>query len=422
MIRVSENKQYFIKDGKKFFYLGDTVWSTFTNATSEEFLEYLEYRRSQGFNSLQINILPQWDRSMPDVDIHPFEINDKGIYNFYSINEKYFDRAEKFLEMAVDKGFIPNLVVLWGNYVKDTWISERVPQTLMPYDAIVPYVCYAVKRFSRFNPMYMISGDTDFRSEDSIMYYLTALKTIKELTPHALCTLHLAPTAFLPDEIVSSGYLDFYMYQSGHGSDQSTTYTLPEAFGSLPLKRPVLNGEPCYEGIGEEKYGMRFGRFHLRRATWHSLLCGAKAGITYGAHGIWNWHKNNSEYSWKGTFHPPFDWKTALRFEGAWDMAFAKHVFEEYDMFEFESCDMVMTSNNEIKMAANRDMSRFAIYLPYATDINIKLNLERYDVTLINLNNRFYGKPEIIAGKEFSTIKLYQVNADMIVIGNESKT
>lgn len=55
-----------MKNGKPFFYLADTCWSAFTNIKDNDWDYYLDYRKSQGFNTLQINILPQWDASATD--------------------------------------------------------------------------------------------------------------------------------------------------------------------------------------------------------------------------------------------------------------------------------------------------------------------------------------------------------------------
>ena len=58
-ITISENKRYFKKNNKNFFYFADTCWSAFTNIDLDSWEYYLQYRRRQGFNVLQINILPQ---------------------------------------------------------------------------------------------------------------------------------------------------------------------------------------------------------------------------------------------------------------------------------------------------------------------------------------------------------------------------
>ena len=65
LLQVTPEKTFFLRDGQPFFYLADTCWSAFTNITLEEWEEYLNYRRLQGFNALQINVLAQWDSSLP---------------------------------------------------------------------------------------------------------------------------------------------------------------------------------------------------------------------------------------------------------------------------------------------------------------------------------------------------------------------
>ena len=74
----------------------------------------------QGFNALQINILPQWDASGSDIDIQAFAVKADGTFDFFKLNEAYFDRAEKMIAMAVERGFLPALVLLWCNFVPDT--------------------------------------------------------------------------------------------------------------------------------------------------------------------------------------------------------------------------------------------------------------------------------------------------------------
>ncbi|MEM2512206.1 MAG: DUF4038 domain-containing protein, partial [Ignisphaera sp.] len=153
-ISVSSEKDYFIRDNKKFFYLADTCWSAFTNIPLDEWFYYLNYRAMQGFNVIQINILSQHDRSDSPYYIDPFIVKPNGEWNFNEVNEKYFDRAEKMIEIAVEKGFTPGLVVLWCNYVPGTWGSRLVkPQRIIPRDALENYVEYVVDRFSKYNPI-----------------------------------------------------------------------------------------------------------------------------------------------------------------------------------------------------------------------------------------------------------------------------
>ena len=419
-LKISRTKDYFECNGRRVFYLADTVWSAFSNASPEEWEEYLEYRKTQGFNVLQINILKQWDASESDIDIFPFGLDSRGNIDFYSFNEKYFKRAQEMLEKAAGKGFIPALVVLWCDYVKDTWASSRVATGhIMPMDAVKPYVEYIVGKFSRFNPIYIVSGDTNFESKDAVKYYEIALETLKLLDPGALTTLHLGGGLVdLPVEFVNSPHLDFYMYQSGHRfEEQHFPYKMAEDFCRLPVKRPVLNGEPCYEGHGHgNKYG-RFNDFDIRKATWQSLLSGAKAGITYGAHGIWGWHKKGKKFPSEQFSSKPYDWRTALRLKGAWDVAFARQIFEKYNLFDIEPANLILNKTAEIRAAISQDKSKIAIYVPYSVDVEVNMDLSGYSFELINLAARYFVKPEIKTAAGVSTIKMHDFNTDVLLIG-----
>lgn len=58
-LTVADDHRCLQRDGKPFFWLADTLWSAFTNMTDQELESYLILRRQQGFNVLQINILPR---------------------------------------------------------------------------------------------------------------------------------------------------------------------------------------------------------------------------------------------------------------------------------------------------------------------------------------------------------------------------
>lgn len=94
--------KYLYKDGKKFFYLADTCWGAFTSIEMPDWRYYLDTRKAEGFNTIQINILRQWDSSKPLAGREPFAIKEHEDgsyeYDFTKINESYFDNAVKMLE------------------------------------------------------------------------------------------------------------------------------------------------------------------------------------------------------------------------------------------------------------------------------------------------------------------------------------
>src|SRR5699024_7548934 len=188
-LKVSKNKSHFeTEEGEKFFYLADTVWSAFTNATIEEWRDYLDFRKMQGFNVLQINVLQQWDASETVLNIKPFDYKVDGSFNFYKRNYAYFDKAEQMVVIVLERWFVSALVLLWYNYVAETWTSYISNVNNMPFELVEDYVNYVDGKFYKYKAIYLVSGDTYFPTKQAIDYYSLALKTIKKLSPNCLTT------------------------------------------------------------------------------------------------------------------------------------------------------------------------------------------------------------------------------------------
>ena len=56
-LKISENRRYFVdQDGKPFLYHADTGWQIFTQLTTDEAIEYMSFRKAQGFNTIQVQL------------------------------------------------------------------------------------------------------------------------------------------------------------------------------------------------------------------------------------------------------------------------------------------------------------------------------------------------------------------------------
>ena len=106
-------------------------------------------------------------------------------------------------------------------YVPGTRASERSPvPSAMPVDAMRAYVEHAVRRFAPCEPIFFVSGDTAWDSDQEPVYCGAALEIAREHAPGSLLTMHMVPSATLPDEFVER--VDLYICQSGHGAEQTT--------------------------------------------------------------------------------------------------------------------------------------------------------------------------------------------------------
>lgn len=415
-LEIAPSKDHFTKGGKPWFYLADTVWSAFTNIAPDEWEQYLDLRRLQGFNALQINILPQWDGAVAVYEPAPFKKLKSGKWDFLHLEDAYFDKARSMLRTARDRGMTPALALLWCDYVAGTWAAAKLPDQQMPLEAIQPYVEYAGKCFAEFDPIYLVSGDTDFKSPETLVRYQLALTTIRNTCPQALTTFHLQPEADLPPEILNSPALDFYMFQSGHSLPQDTPYKLARRFSTKAVKRPSVNGEPCYEGHG---YGHTYGRFdafEVRRAIWQSLLSGAKAGVTYGAHGIWSWHRPGTPFGAAAFSSLPYPWSTSLRFPGAWDAGYAKWVFETFALFDIEPMTDPVVGREEIRLSASPTRDKVALYCPYAAEVGLGIDLSRHETFQVDLAERRILKPSLRHASAGTIVSMSEVNDDTLLL------
>ena len=415
-ISISENRNHLTREGIPFFYLADTVWQAFANVPLEDWPHYLDYRRRQGFNALQISILPiTHDNSVSEDNIDPFEKSPHGEWDFRAFNESYFRKAESMLRAAVERDFIPVLGLLWCCYVPGTRCAGGSPvPSAMPFEAVGNYVKYAGDRFKEYDPMFFVSGDTSWDSPNEERYYMKALETIREICPNSLATMHTTPSGVIPPRFAES--VDFYMYQSGHHHEhQDGAFLLAKRYAVMPVKRPIVNGEPCYEGHGRGGTQTRFTARDIRRALWQSLLSGASMGFTYGAHGIWSGHRRGMRFLAASRSFEPFEWNEAMKLSGAWDAGFAKGLWESLRLFDLEAADLVVGGNPATPASANHDRSRIVAYLPEAFDLTLRGNLATYRCRFIDLETRRFIMPVVDSG-DSSLIRMPSVNSDSLFI------
>lgn len=418
-LETDNNKSNFLLDGRPFFYLADTIWSAFTNITPEEWEYYLRRRKEQGFTVLQINTLPQWDRCMSDTGLYPFATEDGHKFDFTRWNDRYYENAREMCRIAVEHGFQLALVVLWLNYVPGTWGSRITDVNVMPTGFVETYASRVVKEFDEFQPVYVISGDTDFESPEAVSYYRTALDTVCRLSPGTLKTMHIKRGYdVIPEEFIDK--LDFFMFQSGHNRDaQDMAYILPERFREKYPEKPVINSEPCYEQMGysRQKYG-RFRAEDIRKAAWSSILSGACAGVTYGAHGIWNWQKINkpSNPILGEGFDSPFPWEEAIQFPGAWDYGFIRSFLADRNIRKLVPANGLLdNSTPEIRMAQTED-GRFLIYLPYSTMVKIRKELQGCTVKAFDLDTGKQAWTDSSIRNGCTVIEMHPFHSDALLL------
>ncbi|SDD94857.1 apiosidase-like domain-containing protein [Auraticoccus monumenti] len=366
------------RDGESVFLLADTLWAAFSQMSTDEWREALRLRRRQGFNAVNISVLPiAHDRSTGEDERQPFRLRADGSWDLDRLDDGYFAVARTMVQLAVEEGLVPVLVVLWCNYVPGTWGAAITPQTVLDEEQTERYVTRVLETFADHHPVFCISGDERFDDEAATARYQRVLRRVRAGAPDCLTTMHSTPDATLPPVLAEDPALSYYSYQSGHDDAwEERAQQLPERYRSLPVARPVVSMEPCYEGHG---YGSGAGRHTggaVRRASWTGVLAGAGAGLGYGAHGAWSWHRAGQPFNGTHFSGTPFPASRAMELPGAWDVGLLRRVVEQEGLFDLRSRDdLVVDDRSGVRLGMSPAGDRVALYLPHPFPVEVAADL-----------------------------------------------
>ena len=333
-VGISENGRYFEhKDKTPFFWLGDTWWMALTKRLDwpDDYMTLVKDRVRKGFSVIQIVAglypdMPWFDDRGRNEAGFPWD------KDFDRIDPLYFDNADKKIDMLVENGLLPCIVGCWGYFLN--W---------MGIEKMMKHWRYLAARYGAYPVIWCLAGEgsmpyhlSDQKDEDteSLRNGWTEIgRYLRTIDPYKRpVTIH--PVNNSRDTITDDTILDFDMLQTGHSDRESlsnTVETIKKSYNSIPVM-PVIDGEVCYEGIGEAC------RQEVQRLMfWASILNGA-AGHTYGANGVWQLNSRKQPYgksphgmSWGNT-----PWRDAYRLPGSSHLGMSKKLLEKYKWWETE--------------------------------------------------------------------------------------
>ena len=214
MIRLTPH--FFTRDGVPTFLLADTLWAAFSRMSMTEWRDVMRLRRRQGFTAVNISILPiAHDRSLSADARAPFELRADGSWDLDRPDPGYFANARRMAEAALDEEIVPVLVVLWCNYVPNTWGAALTPEMVLSQDQTDRYVRLVLDTFADLGPVFCISGDERFDDEVAVARYRWALETVRAAAPDCLTTLHSTPDAEVPRRSARLASAGLLLVQSG---------------------------------------------------------------------------------------------------------------------------------------------------------------------------------------------------------------
>lgn len=385
---VADRGGHLLRDGRPEFLLADTLWAAFSRMTDVEWLDALRLRRRQGFNAVNVSVLPiAHDRSLGGDAAAPFAVRPDGSWDLDEPDVAYFRRARRLVATAHDLGLTAVLVVLWCNYVPNTWGSAKTPEMAMSEHQTLAYVDLVLETFSDLEPIFCVSGDDSLDDPVALARYAAALHQLKAGAPRCLTTTHSSPSARLPQRWADDPALDVYAYQAGHDDGwEERSVELPEHYVRLHPRKPLVSMEPCYEGHGYGGGRARHDARNVRRASWSGLLAGAGAGLGYAANGAWSWHRVGEDFNGEPFSGMPLPASRALELPGAWDVGLLRRIVEAHRLFDLRSRqDLVVDDHSGARFALSDDGTRAAAFLPHAFRLRLDLDLSDWSVATWDL-------------------------------------
>ena len=342
---ISPNKHYLLKDGKPFFWMGDTAWELFHRLNRQDADRYLKHRSEQGFTVIQAVALAEFDGlNTPNAyGEKPLVGNDPE-----KPNEKYFEHVDYVIDKAASYNLNIALLPTWGDKIdKDKWGIG--PLVFNEKNAAI-YATWLANRYkNRNNIIWILGGDRNPRNEHDVAIWHAMGEAIMKATDNkALITYHCQPNEQGSAEwFRNEPWFGFNMFQNGHCRDVANYDKILNSYNSKPT-RPVIDGEPLYEDhpvcFNVQDLGTS-SAYDVRKYAYLDLFAGA-FGHTYGCHDIWQMYSPARE----GINGPHYYWTVAMDLPGATQMKYVRKLIESHPLLDRVPDQSVILENNNTPM------------------------------------------------------------------------
>jgi hypothetical protein len=405
-IQVSPNGRFFIHtDGTPFFWIGDTVWYGAILSAKSDWETYLMDRENKGFNVVHFNAVAPRNGVAADENgevsfegadryVKPNRISrivSKGLTlaglahdKPITINPRFYQRLDQRVDAINAHGLLAAIVLTWGYRPEDSG-------NYLPEGEVVRLVQYLVARYCANQVVWILTGDNDYEGVNGERWKRIGRAAFGQ-RPHAPVTTHPMGMRWPWENFRDEKWLDFIIYQSGHGDDADTLRWIhsgpPRRHWQNPPPRPFINIEPPYEGHLGYQSRKPLTDYTTRRAIYWSLLNAPTAGVTYGAHGVWSWHTDVG--------HPPTDhprtgiaktWREALAFPGSTQMHYLEKFFNSIPWWTLQPDSELIAHQSGLEdsaayvSAARSESGDLAVlYLPRGGQVEIRPSLLKNDL------------------------------------------
>lgn len=424
---VSANNRYILKDGKPFFWLGDTAWELFHRLNREQADYYLKRRAEQGFTVIQAVALAEFDGlhvPNPYGDL-PLNFDDPK-----QPNEAYFKHVDYIIDKAAEHNISIAFLPTWGDKIwKSGWGNG--PEIFTPENAKM-YGQWLGNRYKdKKNIIWILGGDRNPQNETHLAIWRAMADGIIEGVGgknKALISFHPQPNEQGAGEyFYNDKWLDFNMFQNGHCRDNPVFNKIQSSYNRTPVK-PVMDAEPLYEDhpvcFNVKDLGTS-SAYDVRKYAYLDIFSGA-FGHTYGCHDIWQFYSQYRE----AVNGPHVYWQQAMELPGAMQMQYLRKLIESHPMLDRVPDQSLIIENNlstAERIQATRGNDYIFVYTASGKSFTVNLGKimgSKLNAYWYNPRNGETTKPELVNNKgqqKFSPPTVGYGNDWILVMDDVSK-
>jgi hypothetical protein len=383
-LKVSEDRRFLVTgEGKPFFWLGDTAWELFHRLGRADAEAYLKNRAALGFTVIQAVALAEFDGlTEPNAQGHlPLQGSDplKPAVQEGPDND-YWDHVDWIVDKANSLGLTIGFLPSWGDKWNKKWGAG--PEIFTPENAEA-YGEWLGKRYKNKALVWVLGGDRPIENDTHReIIRRMALGLHKGDDGTHLHTFHPMGGQGSAQNFHEAPWLDFNMRQNGHSVEFTGKYEKTrEDYARVPVK-PVLDGEPIYEGHPIGFKAKEFGHSiaaDVRRPLYWNLFSGA-CGHTYGHHSVWQMYDGKK----KPVNDPLMVWTEAINEPGAAQMGIGRRLMESRPFTDFVPDQSVIVSNRvatsvpgagryAFVSARTKDWTCAMVYVPAGRSFSVRL-------------------------------------------------
>jgi WD40 repeat protein len=371
-------------DGKPFFYMGDTAWELFHRLNREDADKYLEKRARQGFTVIQAVAIAEFDgHTVPNAYGHlPLTNLDPARQAVKDGPQNdYWDHVDYVIDRANANGLYIGFLPTWGRYWHDKGSNGK---PLFTKGNAETFGEWLGKRYRDKGLIWVLGGDRGVDTDEQKEVIRSMARGLRKGDGGAhLMTFHPPGGAGSAQWFHGDDWLDFNMRQNGHGTEFTGRYDQTRAdYDRIPTK-PVLDGEPLYEGHPISFNAKTLGHSiaaDIRRPLYWDLFSGA-FGHTYGHHSVWQFWKPGVE----PVNDPIVSWTEALDAPGANQLIYARRLIESRPILTRIPDDGVIVTDRvatavpgagRYRFVATRDSSGSCamVYAPIGRAIRVRMD------------------------------------------------